>query len=200
MAGLGDVEAATFREAATRFCAHITERDRMTTTRFLTVLPGHLAALYAAAAALPEVAPDVESPERDRNELAEWRPLFEALGAKIGPHRYYSETSDPSKPDAQETVTGDLADDLADIYGDLRTGLAFEVAAGREAPNDVLWTWRFDFESHWGRHATSALRAVHTLLYDRIEVNLEPDAPAVSRGAEAAEATVLSVPPGGGTL
>ena len=179
MAGLVDVEAARFREAATQFCAYITARDQLTTTRFIGDLPRHLAALYAAAASLPVAEPESEELDRDRTSHDDWRTLFQSLGAKLGSHRYYSETSDPSRPDESGTVTGDLADDLADIYGDLRAGLAFEISAGQAAPRDVLWTWRFDFESHWGRHATSALRALHALLYDRVEVNLEPDAPAV---------------------
>ena len=33
---------------------------------------------------------------------------------------------------------------------------------------DVVWEWRFGFYSHWGRHATEALRALHARLADRL--------------------------------
>lgn len=52
-----------------------------------------------------------------------------------------------------------LADALADIWRDLRSGLD---ALGSGNPReDVLWEWRFDFRTHWGLHAVEALRALH---------------------------------------
>ena len=57
-----------------------------------------------------------------------------------------------------------LADDLADIYRDVKNGLVAEQAGAAARPNDVLWTWRFAFESHWATHAADALRALQTAL------------------------------------
>jgi hypothetical protein len=70
----------------------------------------------------------------------------------------YSEIFDPSDVPAGEPVVGDVADDLADVYRDLIQGVRLE-AAGR--PRDALWQWLMNFHIHWGRHAVSALRALH---------------------------------------
>jgi hypothetical protein len=59
-------------------------------------------------------------------------------------------------------VGGGLTDDLIDITLDLWEGLA-ALAAGSAV--EAIWHARFSFENHWGYHAVSALRALHTLRY-----------------------------------
>lgn len=57
---------------------------------------------------------------------------------------------------------GSLADDIADIYGDLMVGIqALDAGIGM---NNVVWAWRFSFDSHWGSHLLDASRALHHLL------------------------------------
>ncbi|HJV62984.1 MAG TPA: DUF5063 domain-containing protein, partial [Albitalea sp.] len=55
----------------------------------------------------------------------------------------------------------DLADDLVDIYRDVATGLHWH-RIGRV--DDALWEWGFNFQAHWGEHASSAIRALHCYL------------------------------------
>jgi hypothetical protein len=65
---------------------------------------------------------------------------------------------------AQEAVMLSLGDDLVDICRDLKRGLlALDAGALGE---DVTWEWRFGFYTHWGRHATEALRVLHARLAD----------------------------------
>lgn len=51
-------------------------------------------------------------------------------------------------------------DGAVDIYGDLAEGLAI-FDAGRS--DEALWSWRFSFGAHWGRHAVEALTAIRAL-------------------------------------
>ena len=60
-------------------------------------------------------------------------------------------------------LVGDLADDIADIFSDVLTGLkCFD--DGRMA--DAAWEWAFSFQTHWGRHASGAIRTLHAYLAD----------------------------------
>jgi hypothetical protein len=68
----------------------------------------------------------------------------------------------PFGDQADEAVMLPLADDLADIHRDLTHGL--RALADGAAHEDVVWEWRFGFYSHWGRHATEALRVLHARL------------------------------------
>jgi hypothetical protein len=74
--------------------------------------------------------------------------------------RFYREVFDPWAEPTVGEVTGDIIDDLGDIYRDLRRGLV-HWQDGNLA--DALWEWRFNFQIHWGEHATSALRALFVL-------------------------------------
>jgi len=118
----------------------------------------HVARLYAAALDLPEVEL-VDHPEPPSMEYEAWRAIFDSFGAL--PFSYYLVVLDPSI-DGLEGVdkpgAGDLADDLADIYRDLIEGLWLLHNGCEQA---AVWHWRFSFRSHWGQHATSALRAMH---------------------------------------
>jgi len=74
------------------------------------------------------------------------------------PLNYYSEVFNPLTIPAEEPVIGDLADDIADIYGDIEYGLSLVDAGFTE---HAVWEWVFRMQTHWGEHATSAIRALH---------------------------------------
>jgi Domain of unknown function (DUF5063) len=95
--------------------------------------------------------------------LGGWRPTDEnrrVVASRLAhlPVRYYSELSDPFAP-TEAPVQADLVDDLADIYYDLKEGLVL-LEAGRQA--DAIWRWKDTFRLHWGRHAATALRILHS--------------------------------------
>ena len=114
-----------------------------------------LARLHAAALALPKV--DAEN----ENGLP---PLPEAPAARAKANLavfngfYYREFFDPNPSLEEEPCMGDVGDDLADIYKDVRAGLVL-YESGEQ--NDALWHWSFLHQTHWGRHAVGALFALH---------------------------------------
>jgi Domain of unknown function (DUF5063) len=87
-------------------------------------------------------------------------PGLAQLADFLGLRRFYREIFDPYADPTDGEVTGDIIDDLSDIHRDLQRGLV-HWRDGR--PGDALWDWRFNFQIHWGEHATSALRAIFAL-------------------------------------
>jgi hypothetical protein len=87
--------------------------------------------------------------------------LYNVLKEKLLDWDLYWQVFDPTKD--HEAIRGSLADDIADIYRDLRKGLIlFET---HQAPEDeIIWLWRLLFHSHWGAHAMESLRTIHFLL------------------------------------
>jgi hypothetical protein len=122
-----------------------------------------LAALVAAASRLPDVSPsEVDLP--DGPPQSQWSERFAAVQRVLGKWEGYWTTMATHGDDAQEAVMLPLGDDLADISQDLKQGLlALDAGA---PPEDVNWEWRFGFYTHWGRHATEALHALHARLAD----------------------------------
>ena len=79
------------------------------------------------------------------------------------PFEYYSEVFDPLPVPPETPVVGSLSfDDIPCIYHDLvEKGLSLY---DRGYTNDAIWEWKFSLQTHWGEHATSAIRALHCWL------------------------------------
>jgi hypothetical protein len=146
-----------FADAAMRFCEWAEgppgdEGSEVAEARM------HIARLYVAALALRSIggAPDPDGPKD-----SEWDLMFRRFGAL--PFNYYS-TVDPHVVPGEQFFVGDLADDLADMWRDLKRGLVPYRAgdlAGAES------TWRLHFDIHWGRHAAEALWALQCWISTR---------------------------------
>lgn len=77
------------------------------------------------------------------------------------PLTYYSEIYNSTVLPPKEPIIGNLADDIADIYRDLRCGLDL-LDAGHT--KHAVQEWVFHLKYHWGEHATSAMRALYWYL------------------------------------
>ncbi|MDG2125284.1 MAG: DUF5063 domain-containing protein [Verrucomicrobiales bacterium] len=74
------------------------------------------------------------------------------------PFQYHQVVFDPHDLNLEETpVTGDLHDDLADILGDLWSGLELHRSGHK---TEALSHWIDSYCYHWGHHASSELRAL----------------------------------------
>lgn len=88
--------------------------------------------------------------------------VFSRLCGTLGSANFYNEVYYPWYED--EACPASLTDDLADIYLDMKEGL--EALEAGKPHADILFEWQLGFTSHWGRHATDALRAIYCQLYD----------------------------------
>jgi hypothetical protein len=148
-----------FRDVARQFCGVIDSARNMNRDdlglKVYTLLP----ALISGAIALPSVESSHSKVKAIKaQKQAQWGELYSLLEDILGDWNPYYEVFDPTKD--REAIFGSLADDLADIYRDLKEGLVVH-DAGLAPPHDIIWEWRFGFYSHWGHHAIDALRALH---------------------------------------
>ena len=100
--------------------------------------------------------------EIDAKEVTdqEWKIIYTRFSSL--PFNYYFASFSPAKLDEEQGM-GDVADDLADIYRDIKNGLwLFENGNITEA----VWEWKQTFNTHWGRHAVSALNTLHCYVAD----------------------------------
>jgi hypothetical protein len=164
----------SFADLARAFCTAVERGQSGAVDAFAAELHGLIAKLYAHALELPSTdvlysqndaeEEDVENdgsasgPDPDRLDANAWRDLYSELSEQFNSANRYREVFDPYEASEEEPVTGSLADDVADIYQDVRSGL-LKWERGESGP--ALWEWRFNFEVHWGEHATGALRALH---------------------------------------
>jgi hypothetical protein len=125
-----------------------------------------LPALYRAAQRLPYPPGDFEDlPESNRVTHEQWQEIFDLLSSTLGKEEDLYVTVEPRGEENPPLLVGSLADDLADIYRDVKETLAH--VATDEDQIAILWEARLAFWSHWGSHAVDALRIIHTQYADR---------------------------------
>jgi hypothetical protein len=143
-------------EIARRYCKLIEgldEQHRESLRQLNELLP----LLHAAMA---RVRPQIDGLEQqDEQDLDARFELFSRLHRLLGDLDAYWMEYDVT-PDRQE-MSGSLADDLTDIYCELRQGL--DRLALTHDPVRTLDRWRTGFCKHWGQHVVDAERHLYTL-------------------------------------
>lgn len=115
-----------------------------------------VSSLYQQALILPSADPDDDEIEVIKITKSETINIYQRFGSL--PFQYYQEIFHPVSEQTEDPVIGDLADDLMDIYIDLKEGvLLYE----KNKPTNAVFQWTTTFGFHWGRHAVSALKAMH---------------------------------------
>jgi hypothetical protein len=153
--------ADRFVVIANQYCSLVDSASSMDRTDLLGQIYRILPALIGEAISLPEVRlGDSDDQVEGTNRLndQEWQRLYSMLKEKLGDWDLYHQVFDPAQDD--EAIMGSLADDIADIYRDLKEGLVLR--ENHEAPpEDIIWEWRLSFYTHWGHHAMNALLTTH---------------------------------------
>lgn len=170
-------EVQAFQQAAARFCA-LLESFPPDVQEWVEHVLAVVARLYACAHQLPEASladDDRDIPDEYEVSDEEWKRVCNLVRNALGLQCYYWSYFDPSVPhdETPYAVCGDLADDLADIYRDIKPGLrAWETNDDKFLPM-IIFDWKEPlFSSHWGVHAVDAMRALHPIAHLR---GVQPD-------------------------
>ena len=144
---------SAFADEASRFCSWL----ESTAPPDALTISTRIACLYSKALEQPDVDVEgvpggLEAPTIPEDALSALRSTLAGL-----PFRYYWELFHSTTDEPDEPVCGDLADDLLDIYKDVKEGLL-----SFQSGKDVLaaYHWRTHFGFHWSRHAVGALKAL----------------------------------------
>jgi len=143
-------------DAAQEYCRLI-ESARPDDDQWLAGLAGLLPRLHALMVAL-EPSSDGSGPEPDP-DLDDRFELFSHLHETLGERDSYWLEFDALHGNL--AATGSLADDLTDIYYDLKGGL--ERLSGGADSWSTLRDWRAGFLVHWGQHLSDAERHLYAL-------------------------------------
>jgi Domain of unknown function (DUF5063) len=156
MTTLESIAADDFAHLARDYDAFLHDSSGLSLLERLERAAWHLARLYAAALGLPPVTPS--DPQGALDPAVIDPPL------DFGHLDLYWMVFDPTKPDPDAPVAGSLCDDLLEINHDLQRGLHLFSQSTHQSVTDAVWTWRFDFHTHWGRHTLGALAALHAAI------------------------------------
>lgn len=157
----------TLFEAAQNFCIYIENEIQTDKDEFVQKARKLVAALYTAALQIPKLVYDSLDSDCDYaiSKEAEAK-ITTSIYSRI-PFQYYWITLEPFQTIGEiETGMGDVADDLLDIYKDLKASLLAYNSAGKHTRERALWLLELGFTHHWGQHCIDALQAIHHYLHD----------------------------------
>jgi len=147
-----------FPAVAEKFCRFISNCSSYERKRLVQDVSVLLAKPCEVAARLPWVSPSTEgshfTPESIAAHTNEVYQLSERLRKQLGNLDEYWNVFDPTQK--EEAIVCSLSQDIAEIYLDLQDALKLQTSGA--SLEDMYFDWRFDFRSHWSRHATSALK------------------------------------------
>jgi hypothetical protein len=137
-----------FADVAQEFCSVVESTTYTDRTDFLVKIYRILPRLIGEAIELPAVSLTDEDKEpsepithkpNDRPTYAQWEQLYNLLKEKLGDWDGYMQVFDPTTD--KEAVCGSIADDIADIYRDLKEGLILK-EMHQAPPEQIIWKWR----------------------------------------------------------
>ena len=145
-------------ETAHRFCGLIDGIPG--SDNWLEQLSRILPRLHAEVVVLPD--PGGPAFPAEMGDFDDRFDLFSELRTRLGERdMYWLEYDNPNDVvTGDEHRTGSLADDLTDIYFELKRGLDLLEAAG---PDEVAHLWEIGFNEHWGQHLVDAERHLYSL-------------------------------------
>ncbi len=149
-------------ELARRYCGlidSVLDADAGWLQQIARLLPR----LHATVAALGEPADDIEHTlVADLDARFE---LFSHLRTLLGERDSYWLEYDSCDEDGHDP-TGSLADDLTDIYCELKYGLRLleDAADDGDKQDQARQGWIRGFRAHWGQHLVDAERHLYALL------------------------------------
>jgi hypothetical protein len=142
-------------QVAARHYCELVESLHEGNAQWLQEIASLLPRLHAAVAAL-----NLPDPERNHHTIADLDTRFELytkLRRLLGERDSYWMEFDVAG-DGQ-TMSGSLADDLTDIYCELKDGLRLL----DEQPQKAVEGWHKGFHLHWGQHLLDAERHLYGL-------------------------------------
>jgi len=144
-------------DAARVYCDlidHVDADDKAWLEQLARLLPR----LHAAVAELDRPAGgSAHSPQQNLDDRFE---MFSRLHCLLGERDPYWMEFDVSSD--EQVMSGSLADDLTDIFCELKYGLDILEGHPGEA-NKALDTWRSSYKTHWGQHLMDAQRHLYEL-------------------------------------
>ena len=156
---------------ANEYCHFIEKAHKYDVQDILEYLQKIFPLLYLKGSLLPKV--EVQMPEmNERFVTAEnWEIIFNELRNKFKPKDNYW-TIDHSITEDTDPQQTNLADNLTDVYQDLKDFVLLYSKGTQAAQENAIHDCKHFFETHWGNRLVMAQKYVHYLLYaDKQQAN-----------------------------
>jgi len=130
--------------------------------------------IYIKAALLPDI--DLEYPDQSERFVTEeeWEQVFNDLRSRFGSDDLYWFTDQQRSADF-DPVKGSLAENLTDIYQDLKDFVLLYQKNTDAARQNAVYDIKKLFKSRWGIRILRSLNYLHSILYPEEDLDMYSD-------------------------
>jgi hypothetical protein len=166
-----------FVAVANEYCKYSEHASELKGEELLRILQRLLPLLYLKASFLPDLKPNFEDGNEKFVAETDWNLIHDAFRKKFASANDYLEVFDERMSESEGPVVASLAENMADIYQDLKDFILLYQTGTIEVMNDALWECRLNFERLWGQKLVNALRAIHKFICSGEAINEDEDLP-----------------------
>lgn len=164
-----------FVASANEYCKYIDRAGEIAGENLLKILLRLLPFVYIKASLLPDLEPYFEEGNEKFVKEEDWNCIHDTLKTSFGTSDSFLEVFDERMQESETPVVASLAENLADIYQDLKDFLILYQTGTNELMNDAIWECKMNFEGYWGQKLVNSLRAIHKLIYSGEEIGKAPE-------------------------
>jgi len=164
-----------FVASANEYCKYIERAEEFEGEELLKILQRLLPFIYLKATLLPQLEPFFEEGNEKFVREEDWNSIHDILKVKFGTADAFLEVFDERMKESEHPVVVSLAENLADLYQDLKDFVILYQTGTNEIMNDAIWECRMNFENYWGQKLVNSMRAIHRLVYSGEEIGRPTD-------------------------
>lgn len=159
-----------FVAVANEYCKYAEHAGEIKGDETLRILQRILPLLYLKASLLPALEPVFEDGNEKFVTESDWNRIHYSLREKFGTANDYLDLHDDRINEPDSIISSSIAENMADIYQDMKDFLLLYQTGTREVMNDAVWECRMNFENIWGQKLVNALKAIHRFIYSGEEI------------------------------
>jgi len=159
-----------FVAVANEYCKYAEHAGELKGDEILKILQRLLPLMYLKASLLPDLEPFFKDENEKFVTEADWFRIHDILKEKFGTANDYLELFDEKFIESETPVPSSLAENMADIYQDMKDFLLLYQTGTQEVMNDAIWECRLNFENIWGQKLVNAMKAIHKFIYSGKEI------------------------------
>jgi len=157
-------QVVEFAASANEYCKYLESTEDINGIEILKVMQRLLPFIYLRASLLPLLEPVLEETNEKTVTEFDWTRMHDSLLSKMGnndPFPVIVTAGDPS----DGLYTGSIAENLTDVYQDLKDFIVSYKSGNEGVMNDAVWEVLMNFEEFWGKKLLNVLSAIHSVLY-----------------------------------
>lgn len=157
---------------ANDFCIFIESDESTENENIINYLQKVLPLLYLKGSLLNKVAVDDESANERFVIEEQWKNVFDVFKKKFEIYNVFFYVDEPFT-DSELVIEGNLAEDIADIYQDLKDFILLYQKNFYSSKQNAVNSCRILFYERWGIKSIRILGRIHSILKPEAESNLQ---------------------------